>query len=77
MLAGAGFFVEAVSIIRKTLTSAIRCSFGVQTNGTLITEEIVNLFAQEEIHIGLSLTDRRRSMTAIGFMRMAAAASPM
>lgn len=55
LLAGAGFFVEAVSIIRQTLTSAIRCSFGVQTNGTLITEEIVNSFAQEEIHIGLSL----------------------
>jgi uncharacterized protein len=55
LLAGAAFFREAATIIRDTLGEDIGCSFGVQTNGTLITEEIVELFSREKIHIGLSL----------------------
>jgi uncharacterized protein len=59
LLAGAGFFREAVGIIRDRLGSAIRCTFGVQTNGTLITEEIIDIFNEEEIYIGLSLDGPR------------------
>lgn len=55
LLAGPDFYRQAVRIIRQALGENIGCSFGVQTNGTLITEEIVNLFSQEKIHIGLSL----------------------
>jgi uncharacterized protein len=66
LLAGPDFYRQAVGVIRQTLGENIGCSFGVQTNGTLITEEIVNLFSQERIHIGLSLdgpkkiNDKRR-----------------
>jgi uncharacterized protein len=66
LLAGPDFYREAVRIIREVLGENIGCSFGVQTNGTLITEEIVDLFSQEKIHIGLSLdgpkkiNDKRR-----------------
>lgn len=59
LLAGAAFFRETVAIIRDTLGENIGCSFGVQTNGTLITEEIVELFSREKIHIGLSLDGPR------------------
>lgn len=55
LLAGPDFFRQAVRTIRDVLGDNIDCSFGVQTNGTLITEEIVNLFSREHIHIGLSL----------------------
>ncbi len=55
LLAGVDFFRNAVGTIRDRLGPSIRCSFGVQTNGTLITEEVVRVFSEEEIYIGLSL----------------------
>lgn len=55
LLAGPQFFSDAVPTIRQILGPELRCSFGVQTNGTLISEELVQLFSREGIHIGLSL----------------------
>lgn len=55
LLAGAKFFRETVKTIRKILGDEIKSSFGVQTNGTLLTREIVDVFSEEEIYIGLSL----------------------
>jgi len=69
LLAGPEFFVKAVGAIREILGPELACSFGVQTNGTLITEELVRLFSEENIHIGLSLdgpaavNDRNRVYT--------------
>lgn len=66
LLAGADFFKRTSSIIRDALGGEIKSSFGVQTNGTLITEEVIEVFSQEGIYIGLSLdgpkaiNDRRR-----------------
>ena len=59
LLAGTDFFCEAVRTMRHILGDKIGSSFGVQTNGTLITEEIVKLFSQQKIHIGLSLDGPR------------------
>jgi len=54
LLAGAEYFRDTVATFRNTFASDVMCSFGVQTNGTLITKEIIDVFASEEIHIGLS-----------------------
>lgn len=55
LLAGAEFFRDAVSIIRDVIGPNIGSSFGVQTNGTLITEKVIKIFNEEDISIGLSL----------------------
>lgn len=54
LLAGADFFRQTVTILRDALGSGIGSSFGVQTNGTLITKEMVGLFSKMDIGIGLS-----------------------
>lgn len=54
LLAGPAFFRQAVSIIRDRLGSETKCTFGIQTNGTLITEEVIDIFSREQIGIGLS-----------------------
>lgn len=55
LLIGPTFFAEAVSTIRSTLGPTVGCSFGIQTNGTLLTEDVVTLFRDHDIGIGLSL----------------------
>lgn len=55
LLAGAAFFRNAVTMLRDILSPEVSCNFGIQTNGTLITEEVVQIFSEYDISIGLSV----------------------
>jgi uncharacterized protein len=59
LLAGADFFRTAASIFRETLRPHADCNFGIQTNGTLLTQELINVLKSEAIHLGLSLEGPR------------------
>ena len=54
LLAGPQFFSAAVPTIRQILGPVLRCSFGVQTNGTLISAELLQHVTRTGSHIGRS-----------------------
>ncbi|MEI7613565.1 MAG: radical SAM protein [Betaproteobacteria bacterium] len=49
------FFRYAVARAKEVLGPEISIKFGTQTNATLLTEETVNLFAELEIGVGVSI----------------------
>jgi len=53
LLAGSGFLAETVGQMRSEIPAHL--DVGLQTNGTLLTEEKLGVLAQEEIRIGVSL----------------------
>jgi len=55
LLAGPQFFREFVGAIREALPPDASASFGLQTNGTLLTEDWADLLCNLGIRIGISL----------------------
>jgi uncharacterized protein len=55
LLAGRDFFSRFVSQANSLLLPAITPIFNIQTNGVLLSDEWCTLFAQLDIHIGISL----------------------
>ena len=55
LLAGIDFYKKAVAIQKKYLPSGKRFLNGIQTNGTLITNEWCDFFAENGFSVGISL----------------------
>jgi uncharacterized protein len=55
LLAGPEYFERAANILRQTLGPDIRVDLGVQTNGTLLTEEFVACLDRNRISVAVSL----------------------
>jgi uncharacterized protein len=55
LLAGQPFFVDFVRTVREELPENVRAFFGLQTNGTLLTESWAELLCELGIKIGISL----------------------
>lgn len=55
LLAGARFLEHLTEVIRASLPATTRVGFGMQTNGVLLTDELIELCATLGISIGVSL----------------------
>lgn len=57
LLAGAERLSRFIGAAKRIVPCKI--DFGIQTNGTLLTEEILNLFSEHDVRIGLSIDGNR------------------
>ncbi|MFQ5980870.1 MAG: radical SAM protein [Candidatus Heimdallarchaeota archaeon] len=55
LLAGRAFFREVLELESHVDTTNLEISNGIQTNGTLITEDWIEIFKQGQFRVGLSL----------------------
>jgi uncharacterized protein len=60
LLAGKFFYIDFIKEINKKI-SGVEISFGLQTNGTLITEEWISLFNSLGISVGVSIDGTREA----------------
>lgn len=61
LLAGLEFFQYALQKITEELSSTCAVQFGLQTNGTLFSEEYAALFRQFDVRVGLSVDGDRKA----------------
>ena len=59
LLAGREFLEYLVSSVSSALPPSCRATFGMQTNGVLVTDEVVQMCAQLKISLGISLDGDR------------------
>lgn len=55
LLAGANFLEHLTSTIASALPATCRASFGMQTNGVLVSDEVIELCARLQLCLGVSL----------------------
>lgn len=55
LLAGLTFFKKILALEAQAKTSNLRITHGIQTNGTLITDEWIDLFQEGQFKVGLSI----------------------
>ncbi|MGF7236411.1 MAG: FxsB family cyclophane-forming radical SAM/SPASM peptide maturase [Frankia sp.] len=55
LLAGPAFIAELASVFRSTIRPETTVSFALQTNGTLLNEEFLDVFARHDVRVGVSL----------------------
>jgi uncharacterized protein len=66
LLAGSDFIAHTAKVLRHTIGEEIRVRIGIQTNGVLLTEELLRVLLKHHICVGVSLdgdrpaTDRHR-----------------
>jgi uncharacterized protein len=59
LLAGADFICDAAQILRGALTCGASLDLHIQTNGTLLTESVLAMLADQEIRVSVSLDGDR------------------
>lgn len=59
LLAGADFLRSTVGTVRDHLPACVRAGFGMQSNGTLLTDDMIDVCADAGISIGISLDGDR------------------
>jgi uncharacterized protein len=59
LLAGADFICDAAQILRGALTSGAHLDLHIQTNGTPLTETVLEMLADQEIRVSVSLDGDR------------------
>jgi uncharacterized protein len=60
-MAGADLIEHAVSTIGAAVPAGTRVDFTVQTNGILLTEDLLDLFDKHDVHVGVSLDGGREA----------------
>ncbi len=61
LLAGADVIAETARWIKRSVPSLTRVDFSLQTNGTLLNEEVIDRLASEGVSISLSIDGPRRA----------------
>lgn len=59
MMIRARTFRSICSMMRETIEPVARLSFTIQTNGTILTDEWLDVFSEHDVHVGVSIDGTR------------------